>query len=332
MFMQNIFRLLPLLLVVPLISCGGGDVEMSYDGPTINVPDFSPASRTPTAVVSIGPITSLSGITVNSVEYDTSSASVTINGEPAVADQLRPGYVVAVYGTLDAGWKSGTAERISYNANAIGPVEGVDPVGQRLTIMGQSVRIGAETRFTPPLDFDSVFDLPDGTRVQVSGLPNADGEITATHVQVETDSGNAQAVGEISAIDHGSMRFRINELTVDYSRTLIMDLPNGAPNLGMTVIARGSPGKDGELQAFELKDAVDRSNIATDTLVQLTGFVSRYIRNNALFVNGFKVEIEFHTLFHNGMFANLSHGIRVEIDGRWGIGNSMTASEIWFAN
>ncbi|MEW8508809.1 MAG: DUF5666 domain-containing protein [Candidatus Thiodiazotropha sp.] len=329
---RKIYQLLILVLVVPLISCGGSSVELSYDGPTINVPDFTPATESPTAVVSIGPITTQSSLTVNSVVYETNAAVVTINGEPGIADDLRPGYVVAVHGMLDAGWKSGTAERISYNANVIGPVEGTDPVGRRISAMGQSVRISPDTRFSPPLDADSVFDLTHGTPVQVSGLPNVDGEIVATHVQIGPVRENVQVIGDISALDYGAMRFRINDLNVDYSGTLIMDLPGGTPNQGMVVIARGSLDSDGELQVSELMSHVDTSEFVSGSLVQLTGFVMRHNPGVRLFINSLDIETEFHTIFHNGLFSDLSLGIKLEIDGRWGIGESVIADQLWFVN
>ncbi|MBT2988571.1 MAG: DUF5666 domain-containing protein [Candidatus Thiodiazotropha sp.] len=332
MFRKKMYQLLTIVLVVPLISCGGSSVELSYDGPTINLPDFTPGTASPTAVVSIGPIAAHSGLTVNSVVYDTNNATITINGEPGVVDDLRTGYVVAVHGMLDAGWKSGTAERIAFNANVIGPVEGTDPVGRRLAVMGQRVQIGADTRIEPPLDSDALFNLTNGTPVQVSGLPKVDGEIVATHVQIESNLENVQVVGEISDLDYAAMSFRINELSVDYGSTLIMDLPGGAPNEGMVVIARGSLEGSGVLQVSELMSHVDTSEFVTGSLVQLTGFIARYNPGVQLFVNSLDIETAFHTIFHNGLFYDLSLGIKVEIDGRWGIGNRVTAEQLWFLN
>lgn len=326
------YQLLTIVLVVPLISCGGSSVELSYDGPTINVPDFTPGTESPTAVVSIGPITAHSGLTVNSVVYDTNSATITINGEPGIVDDLRTGYVVAVHGMLDAGWKSGTAERIAYNANVIGPVEGTNPVGRRLSVMGQSVQIGPDTRFEPPLDSGALFNLTDGTPVQVSGLTNADGEIVATHVQIDPDGENVQVIGEISELDYGAMHFRINGLSVDYGSTLVMDLPGGTPIHGLVVIARGSLDSNGELQVTEMTSHVDTTEFITGSLVQLTGFIMHYNLDTNLFVNGLEIETAFHTIFHNGLFSDLSLGIKVEIDGLWGIGNSVIAEQLWFLN
>ncbi|MEW8690816.1 MAG: DUF5666 domain-containing protein [Candidatus Thiodiazotropha endolucinida] len=332
MFMQKVYRLLTIVLVVPLISCGGSSVELSYDGPTINVPDFIPPSHSPTTVISIGPITAMSSISVNGATYDTDTATITLNGKPGVPDDLHPGYVVAVYGTLDAGWKSGTAERISFNANVVGPVEGVDPVDRRLSIMGQRVRIDMDTRIAPPLDADSLFNLTIGTTIQVSGLLNVDGEIIATHIQLENGQESFQVIGEVSEIDHGEMTFKINGLTVDYSNTLLMDLPDGAPSRGLVVIARGSLDSDGFLQVAELTSHMQTSEFVTGSLVQLTGFIMRYNLNTELFVNSLGVETAFHTIFHNGLFSDLVLGIKVEIDGRWGIGNSVIAEEIWLGN
>ncbi|MET0070053.1 MAG: DUF5666 domain-containing protein [Candidatus Thiodiazotropha sp.] len=330
MFRKKIYQLLTIALVIPLISCGGSSVELSYDGSTINVPDFTPGTESPTAVVSIGPITAQSGLTVNGVVYDTNNAAIRINGEPGTVDDLHPGYVVAVHGMLDAGWKSGTAERISYNANVIGPIEDADPAARRLSVMGQRVRIGADTRFEPPLDSDALFNLTVGTPVQVSGLLNVDGEIIATHVQMETDRENVQVIGEISELDYAAMSFRINGLSVDYGGTLIMDLPGGAPNQGMVVIARGSLDSNGELQVSELTSHRNTSEFLNGSLVQLTGFVMHYNPGVQLFVNSLHIETEFHTIFHNGLFSDLSLGIKVEVDGRWGIGNRVIADQLWF--
>ncbi|MCU7918536.1 MAG: hypothetical protein KZQ95_09290 [Candidatus Thiodiazotropha sp. (ex Epidulcina cf. delphinae)] len=333
MFRQIIFKLFTLLLVVPLMSCGGSSVELSYEGPTINGPDFSSTTpQLPTAVVSIGPISGLSRLIVNSVAYDTGVAGIRINGKPGVPDDLRVGYVVTINGMLDTAWKSGTADQISFNANIIGPVESVDPVRRRLLIMGQSVWIDADTRFAPPLDLNSLFNLTNGALIQVSGLSDANGEVVATHVQLVTSQKNFQVIGGVSGINFGTQTFRINGLTVDYNSTLVMNLPGGAPSNGMVVIARGSLGTDGELQVSELTSHIDTSEFVTDSRVELTGYIMRYDLDTDFFVNGLSMETEFHTIFHNGMRTDLALGVKIEINGRWSTSDTVIAEAIWFGN
>ncbi|MCU7930863.1 MAG: hypothetical protein KZQ90_08685 [Candidatus Thiodiazotropha sp. (ex Codakia rugifera)] len=331
MFRKIIFQLFMLLLVFALVSCGDGSVELSYEGPTINVPDYpSTTNQLPTAVASIGPMSWLSKMIVNEVVYDTSAAGVTINGETGVLDDLLIGYVVTVNGTLDAAWETGSADLISFNANVVGPIESIDPIGRHLLIMGQSVRIDTDTRYVPPLDSNSLSSLMAGTAVQISGLPDANGEIVVTHMKVSAEQQHFQVIGTVSEINFGELIFKINELTVDYSSAVVLDLPGGAPSNAMEVLARGTLSPNGVFQVSELTTNVKPSEFATDSRIEITGYITRYNSDSDFFINGLRVTTDLRTIFYYGMHNDLTLGARVQVNGRWNGSGKLRAQEIWF--
>ena len=325
------FKVLVLVLVIPLVSCGGGGIEFNYEGPTFIGPDpSSSTSQLPTDVVSIGPIARLASFAVNGVTYDTRTAGITVNGETGVLSDLNTGYVVIVKGSLETAWTSGTADQISFDANVIGPVESVDPVRRQLLVMGQRVRIDANTRFAPPFDLDALFSVSTGTPLQVSGLSDANGDIIATHVRTVTNRQDYQVIGAVSGIDYGKLTFRINDLTVDYSSALVINLPSGAPSNAMALIARGTLGTDGIFYVSELVNRVDTADFVDDSHIALTGYITRYKSDTDFSVDGLPVTTEFRTIFLNGLRRDLTLGAEVEIDGRWSGSGKVIAETIWF--
>lgn len=331
MFKQTIFQLFMLLLTFVLVSCGDGSVELSYEGTTINVPDYPPTTtQLPTAVASIGPISWLSSMIVNGVVYDTSVAGVTINGETGVLDDLLIGYVVTVNGTLDAAWETGSADLISFNASVVGPIESVDPIGRRLLIMGQSVRINTDTRFAPPLGPNSLSSLMAGTVVQISGLPDANGEIVVTHMKLSTEQQDFQVIGAVSEINFGELMFNINGLTVDYNSAIVLNLPGGTPSNAMEVLVRGTLSPNGVFQISELTTNVQPSGFATDSRIEIAGYITRYNSDTDFFINGLRVTTELQTIFYYSMHSDLTLGARVQINGRWSGSDKLVAEEIWF--
>jgi hypothetical protein len=125
-------------------------------------------------------ITGFASICVNGLEvrYD-NSASVDIGGVPALPALLRAGQVVAVqaHGSQSAP----VASAISVRQDVVGRIETVEPGTGRLTIAGQLVAVGANTRGAAGIRL--------GDWVAVSGLWNANGTLVASRIDAAKPGG-----------------------------------------------------------------------------------------------------------------------------------------------
>ncbi|MBL4866442.1 MAG: hypothetical protein JKY67_08710, partial [Pseudomonadales bacterium] len=104
-------------------------------------------------------VTSQGSIFVNGIEYDTSTATITINGQPGTEADLLVGMYVDVIGTDDG--VIGIATSVTYNSDMNGAVTAVfNPVDGTLEIMGKLSlfypRQPSRVRF-PALTFQKTF-------------------------------------------------------------------------------------------------------------------------------------------------------------------------------
>lgn len=193
-----------------LAACGGGG---SAGG----------GGAAPQAVV--GVITGFGSVYVNGVEYETSGASVSMDGSAAAETDLRVGMVVTLSGTVNADGTTGTATQVVFNDELEGVVLGngiaAGSTTGALNVMGQNVTVTATTQFASDVAAITAPDLiVAGNVVEVSGYADGSGNIVATRIEVKqaTLAGETIEVkGVVSALDSGAMTFALGGLTVDYS-------------------------------------------------------------------------------------------------------------------
>src|SRR5512134_2380301 len=87
-------------------------------------------------VVAVGTVTDLGSIVVNGVVFDTTDATITLNGQRGSAADLRIGQVVTVHGTRDLSGVVGTAETVAVDRHAKGPIDSLAPATNSLVILG----------------------------------------------------------------------------------------------------------------------------------------------------------------------------------------------------
>ena len=119
--------LLGLLLV--LMSCSGG----------------TGGSGSP--VVAVGSVTEVGSVVVNGIKFDTTGASIIINGQPGSEADLQLGQVVTVRGGLAPSGVAGTAETVVIEINAKGPIDSIDAEENSLVVLGQRVLVDNTTQF-----------------------------------------------------------------------------------------------------------------------------------------------------------------------------------------
>ncbi len=122
---------------------------------------------------------------VDGVEYATTSAQVSVDGQSATESQLRVGYsIVTLRGTLNADGKTGSATSVIFSQDLRGPVTQLDATATTFVVLGQTVRVNDATLFDDrlqPADFTS---LQNDAVVQVSGFADASGALIANRIRL----------------------------------------------------------------------------------------------------------------------------------------------------
>jgi hypothetical protein len=137
-------------------------------------------------------ITAKGSIFVNGVEFDTSTATIKIDGAPGTEAQLRVGMQVELKGMIDDASKRGSALEVHFDGSLKGPVSAVS--APSFTVLGQTVNTDSSTVFESTLSLLNLL----GKTVEVAGLPDASGVLLATHIE-ETGSSSFEIEGTIDA-------------------------------------------------------------------------------------------------------------------------------------
>lgn len=305
---RNGWWIFPVLLFVLLVSssCGGGAAFLAGGG------------IGGTGVISFGPITGLGSIFVNNIEYETTSATVTMDGFDSDESQLQVGMVVRVEGTVNADGRTGIANVVIFDDNVEGPVNAIDVAGKTLQVMGQTVLVDDQTVFAGLPYAWSLADLIVNDTVEVSGLQDIDGNIKATRLFLKAAGELSEVSGQVANLTGAS--FTINALTVDYSTAILENFS-----------ARGiQPG-----DMVEVKGTFDQTILRADTVkkksgefnnndeLELTGFISARSFDGPM-LSGFtmitpagiqQVRITAATNYKGGLAGDLTIGALVEVEG-----------------
>jgi hypothetical protein len=167
-----------------------------------------------------GQIIGQGGLVLNGVEYDLAHARITMDGQPAKANQLEVGQIVTVQSVL-TGVASGVANQVSYNGNVVGPISQLDRVGGTFTVLGQTVRVDGATVFGDGIPGSGLPGLAVGTQVEVSAFVTASGDLQASRVDLQAPGAGLQVRGAVEALDIATKTFQINNLQIDYSQAVV---------------------------------------------------------------------------------------------------------------
>lgn len=309
---------LSLLALLTLASCGGSAIlaEGGIGG---------------TGIISVGTITALGSIFVNDIEFDTSTASIDLNGASADQSTLKVGMVVSVEGTVNADGTTGVATSVVYDDNLQGPVSAVDPAAGSLIVLDQQIRTDAATVFE---NAASLAGLGVGDFIEVSGLTNADGSIQASRIIRKAAGQHVEITGQVS--NATATTFMINNLTVDFSGGGQGGMPGmtqmNAPQNGETVEVRGNLDNNGVLIASQLQSKGNYSQL--NRRMQLTGYIQTSSANSFTVtapMGALTVVIDAQTVFLSGTAADLQPGALVEVTGSMSQG-TLTAREVYIVH
>jgi len=195
---------LTFLAAAGLAACGGGSGTATTG-----------AAGPVAGQVSTGPITAFGSIFVNGVEYDIDAAlasgQVTVNGQPVSSQaELDEGMKVTVVAGASLPNGQVEARRVAYWSDLAAWDDGqglpvsIDTTAGTFQLLGRTVRVDALTVFAVEHGAFQVTDLAGlqqaiqaetVTGVEVSGLPDASGQILATRIEIKTTEPAAGAAG-----------------------------------------------------------------------------------------------------------------------------------------
>ncbi len=310
--MKNIKLIILGFILAFAAGCGGS----GGGTPIVNPPPPPPVGGIGRTGIAMGPISTFGSVVVNGVRYDTSSAVFTVNGLSGSQDDLSVGQVITVSGTIDDNGIDGDADEVNFDDNVKGPVQSIDLALSQIVVLGQTILIDPETSFDDSINPTSIDGLNVDDIVEVSGLVDAAGRITATRIELKPAGTEFEVLGIVSGHDMANFLFNINNLVVDYSGATLDNFSGGQISDGDFVEAKGmSLNIDGELVAtkVELKNALP--DVADGVHVEIQGFITRFASAQDFDVTGLPVTTTASTVYEGGVEGDLGLNIKVEVEG-----------------
>ena len=301
------------IFCILLTSCNGGGGGLSAGGGIDG-----------TGIMSAGVVSAFGSIIVNGTEFDTSEATVIINGEKVgvgddvVRDNLEIGMVVRVEGRIKKDG-SAVADRVNFTTSVNGPVEsvgGLDPDTneKEIVVLGQTVIVNVITKFKPDtIDIDSI--AKDDV-VEVSGYFDDTGAIRATFIE-KTGSFITESIVEVTGfvtnLNIGET-FEINGLTVNYA-LIADDLPEGIPADDLFVEVEGTlatPGGEMLATDIELGDELDGED---GDEFEIMGFVTDVVSDFEFTIGNQLVIADADTVVVDPLPGGIQPGVKLEAEG-----------------
>jgi len=315
---KNIFKvsILSASVLIGLSACGGGNTNSNSNSDTQNS-------------TTSGPITAFGSIFVNSKEFDTSNASITIEGKPAFESDLKVGMMVKVN-------KSSGNQAVSVNSNDV--VEGIVDATLNgnltgdLSVMGQTVTVDSNTIFE-----SKVMNITDASKikiknvVEVSGYSDGAGNITATRLEVKAEAFTSgmvlEVTGKVAMLDDVAKTFKIGNLEVLFTNAVLSDLPNGIIVSGLNVEVKSTEALNASNQLVASKvEGITHSNSSE---VEIKGLIKE-ISDVSITVNDQVFIVDANTRYIKADMSQFIIGTLVEIEGRLNSNNELVAFKVEF--
>ncbi len=316
-----------ILLATTIAACGGGSSTTTTTPPPDNNPP--PTGGIGRTGIAMGPIANFGSIIVNGVQYNTDSATFTVNDASGTQGDLKVGQVVVVSGTIDDNGTTGTADSVFFDDNVKGPVQSIDSANNQLVVLGQTVLVSADTSFDDNISPPSLAGLDVDDIVEVSGLVNADGAISATRIEMKPAGTQFEVHGIVSLHDAANSRFNLNALVVDYSNATLDNFPGGQITNGDPVEAKGMMlGGAGELVATEVELENPLADGQDGDRLEIEGFITRFASASDFDVSGFPVTTDGGTVYEGGDAGDLGLNIKVEVEGDLNANGVLVADKV----
>jgi hypothetical protein len=309
-----------------LIGCSGGESGTGMQ-----------ASSQQTTV---GVVTGFGSVYVNGIKFNTTQATVSIDGVASSESSLSVGMVVTVTGSVDNDGINGTAMDISSRTEVKGLVSQNNYlVDSTINVMGQMVKISNDTKFksevTGILTIDQL--VADTSIVEVSGFTDGQGNIYATYVKELASGGEVKLHGVIQDLTGtgDNSTFRIGTVTFTFHGvdTQFDDVSQAQLANGMYVYVE-SPNYTGGSDPL-LASKISREQYADSegSEYELEGVVtdiSNLVSGEFKVNNGISIRFDTTTSFEHGVQGDIQLETILEVGGSVQADGSILADKISF--
>jgi hypothetical protein len=258
-----------------------------------------------------GPATGFGSVIVNGIRFDDSTAAVTLDdGIPATSDDLRLGMMLEIEGERDVGSAIGKADTIASSSFAQGPISLIDTSSGQLTVLGLVVTVTNSTVFEGASGLDDPA-LTAGAIVEVHGIPDEQGRLTATRIERKEIAlaDQLRLVGPVKDLNAQNKTFSLYGLTVRYRNAALTGLQNGISE-GIVVRVKGSLLNASTIAANSV-GARDFNSANKEGLhINLEGIITSFVFPSVFQVNGLNVNV-----VNPSINVTPVLGARVEVEG-----------------
>ncbi|MEQ8860723.1 MAG: DUF5666 domain-containing protein [Pseudomonadales bacterium] len=317
--MSAVRVLLRLYLLFALAACGGGG---GSEAPLVADTGVGGSGG------AVGPAQGFGSILINDLVLDIDDAEFEIEGAPAGIgrsgqNQLAEGQQLVIRGDIGAG----EASEVFYRSDIRGPLAALpvfDPltgVGE-LSLLGQTVRVGAVTRYAGGAALDL---LQAGDLLEVSGVRNAAGALVATYVERKSALAEYKVVGRVTAI--AAPGFSVNGLVVDVQTNGL-----ATPAAGDRVEVRFASATftSGDPVVAIRVDALDDVELDDGERYDIQGIIDDFTSATRFTVSGVVVVVPAGATFEDGNAGDLGLDVRVEVEGDANAAGELVAERIQF--
>ena len=306
---------LAIIATLGLVGCGGGSGGASTTA--------SPSNTT------VGVVTGFGSIYVNGCEYETHSASISVDGVSATEDDLSVGDVVEVTGSANC--TNGVASRIKSTNELEGWVDSIalDSKGLgTLIVMGQTVTVNEMTVYEDDTGaVANITDLAANQIVEIHGFTSDQGTILATRIEVKATSiagylDELELKGVVKDHNDVDSTFNIGTLSINYSAIA----PGFTITNGLLVEVKFNNTKN--LISIEIEDDGKLGYYSdNDDEIEIYGILTSALTNNTFILGEQKIQTTNRTEFkvedgHGSLEVSLADANQVgklylEVEGQF---------------
>jgi len=288
---------------------------------------------TPTATTTVtnGVVEKFGSIFVNGVEIKTAGAKlhlpddlnkpeVELQNEAEVQNHLKAGMVVTVRDLVDDKGLHKAAE-IEFRDNLQGVVDdkGVDFI----TVMGQKILVDDPAKLA---------GINIGNRVEVSGLPDANGLLHASHLTLKNSNGDFEVKGFVSNLGTNGFTLLLTPNATDgipVTPASGVAFPAGLKNGDFVEVKSAASGATLVATKVEMENMLIK--VAENEKMGVEGFIGALDLSNGRFTlgNGQVVALSVATRFVGGIRDDLALGMKVEAEGAI-VGGILMAEKLSF--
>jgi hypothetical protein len=299
-----------IVLALLLIACGGGGGG--------GAGGFASVGSGGTGASFSGPVSGFGSIIVNGVRIDDSGATVTLDDDKTDGrnTDLRLGMMVEVEGERDSGGATGKAASITSSSFVQGPISAVNAGANQLTVLGVTVTVTPRTVYE---GVTGIAALAANDTVEVHGIVNGSGGVTATRVEKKVATSEVRLTGTVQSFD--ATMFVISGVTVQYQPAELVDLPNGI-STGMLLRVKGTL-SGAAIDATRVRQVRLAPAIKEGQVLEIEGFVTRFTSATNFEVNGVAVTVPAGAKVQ----GTVAPGSRVEVEGTV-INNVVSANKV----